>query len=195
MHVLQNSYLLSHLDLPTIPWQQGFLSTEFDQHMLWTVKNEPVSAEIGLIEGKIGVTAKEAKEFVKHQYDNLGEKRVVLYYPYYTATKSGTIDLNQERSVIEAVEGKIENLSKKHRVDVTMIFRDNDLEIVGNDKFLSEDETLTLIDYCRELKSRCAADLDYGKNIILYWSIVSETKVNMIPKDKTNLIFTKLKII
>ena len=195
MNIIQDYLILDNLDLPTIPWQQCDSLTQFDNEILWTVKNEPTKEGLGETFGKIGITAKEAKEFVQSQVQNLANHRMLICYPYYTAVKSGTLDLNYDRSVIEAVEGKIENLAKKNRVNVTMIFTEDSLDMVGDDKFLSEEESLTLIDYCKEVKKRCTKDLEYGKNILIHWSFVQETKQNMIPKEEQKLVFYKIKIL
>lgn len=195
MHVLQDSFVLDHLDLPTIPWEICSTNTTLDHHILWTVKNEPFRPESGKIFGKIGVTSEEVKEYVEDAYEQLEKQRVLIYYPYYTAYKSGTLDLTYDRIVIEAVEGKIENLKKKHRVNETILFTEEDITIYGDDKFLTKEETLGLIDYCKSIKHRCMGELEYGKNILLYWSIVQETKINMIPKEEKNLFFTQLKVI
>lgn len=195
MHVLQNCFILNHLDLPTIPWEVCNTTMTLNNHILWTVKNEPFRPEWGTIFGKIGITSKQVKEYVIKEYPQLEKRRLLICYPYYTAYKSGTIDLTYERSVIEGVEGKIENLKKKHRVDETMIFTQEDIEIFGNDTFLTQDETITLIDYCRDLRKRCMGELEFGKNILLYWSFVQETRTNMIPFDDKQLLFYQLKVL
>ena len=149
----------------------------------------------GKIYGRIGVTSKEAMTYIKSQYKELGRRRMLIYYPYFTAYKSGTIDLSYDRIVIEAVDGKIENLKKKHRVDETIIFREDDIEIYGEEEFLTREETLSLIDYGKMLRKRCDNEIEYGKNIIVYWSIVQETKKSMIPRDDKKLLFHQIKVL
>ena len=195
MYVLQNCYILDYLDLPTIPWKQCNERMFLDDSILWTVKNEPIFPGKEYIYGKLGITAKEAMNYIKAQYKTLDKHRMLLCYPYYTATKSGTIDMTYERIAIEAVEGKIENLKKKHRVDETLIFWEEDVEVFGDENFLSKDETLEIIDYCSKLKKRFAGELEYGKNILIYWSYVEETLRNMIPKDNQELVFHQIKVL
>ncbi len=195
MYVLQNCYILDHLELPTIPWKQCQTTMLLDDSILWTVKNEPFYGENGYIYGKIGVTAREAMEYITTQYQSLPKRRMLLYYPYYTASKSGTIDMNYDRIAIEAVEGKIENLKKKNRVDETLLFQDEDLEIFGEEKFLTRQETLEIIDYGSMLKKKFAGDLEYGRNILFYWSYVEETLRNMIPKGNPSLVFHQIKVL
>ncbi|MDO5520019.1 MAG: hypothetical protein Q4G58_05965 [bacterium] len=195
MYVLQNSYILDYLDLPTIPWEQCYTTSTLDDSILWTVKNEPYGEKQGKIYGRIGITSNEAKAYISSEYKNLEHKRMLIYYPYYTATKSGTIDLSYDRIVIEAVEGKIENLKKKHRVNETIIFRDESIEIFGDEDYMTKEETLTLIDYAKQLKKRASTELEFGKNLIFYWSFVQETKRNMIPRDETRLLFHQIKVL
>ncbi len=195
MYVLQNCYILDYLDLPTIPWMQCQTDTRLDDSILWTVKNEPFYGVKGYIYGKIGVTASEAMDYIKSQYETMERHRMLLCYPYFTASKSGTIDMTYERVAIEAVEGKIENLKKKHRVDETLLFREEDLEIFGEEEFLTRDETLEIIDYGCQLKKRFAGELEFGKNIIIYWSYVEETLRNMIPKGNPTLVFHQIKVL
>ena len=195
MYVLQNCYILDFLELPTIPWEQCQTTTQLDDSILWTVKNEPFYGKDGRIYGKIGITAKEAMQYIISQYQTLGKNRMLLCYPYYTAAKSGTIDMTYERVAIEAVEGKIENLKKKHRVDEPLLFREEDLEIFGEEEFLTREETLEIIDYGARLKKRFAGDLEYGKNIMIYWSYVQETLRNMIPTGEPKLIFHQIKVL
>ncbi len=195
MYVLQNSYILDYLDLPTIPWEQCRTTSTLDDSILWTVKNEPYTADQGKIYGRIGITSSEAKAYISSQYENLERKRMLIYYPYYTAVKSGTIDLSYDRIVLEAVEGKIENLKKNHRVNETIIFREESIEIFGDENFMTREETLSLIDYAKQLKTRTGKELEFGKNLIVYWSIVQETKRNMIPRDKSQLLFHQIKVL
>lgn len=195
MYVMQNCYILDCLDLPTIPWKPCQTTKMLDDSILWTVKNEPFYKEEGKICGCIGVTAKEAMNYILSEYKNIEKRRILIYYPYYTAVKSGTIDLSYDRLVIEAVEGKIENLKKKHRVDETMIFYDDDIEIFGEEHFLTNSETLSLIDYTKALRKRCSHEIEFGKNILFYWSIVQETRRNMIPKEEQTLLFHQIKVL
>ncbi len=195
MYVLQNSYILDYLDLPTIPWEPCHTTATLDDSILWTVKNEPYQPNQGKIYGRIGITSSEAKAYISSEYSNLKHKRMLIYYPYYTAVKSGTIDLSYDRIVIEAVEGKIENLKKNHRVNETIIFRQDSIEIFGDEDYMTREETLTLIDYAKQLKKRAATEIEFGKNLIFYWSIVQETKRNMIPRDETKLLFHQIKVL
>lgn len=195
MYVLQNCYILDYLDLPTIPWQLCQTTAMLDDSILWTVKNEPFYGGKGYIYGKIGITAKDAMCYIKEQYESLEKHRMLLCYPYYTASKSGTVDMTYERIAIEAVEGKIENLKKKHRVNETILFKEEDIEIFGEEDFLTREETLEIIDYSCMLRKRFTAELEYGKNILIDWSYVEETLRNMIPKGNPKLVFHQIKVL
>ena len=60
---------------------------------------------------------------------------------------------------------------------------------------MTREETLSLIDYAKQLKTRTGKELEFGKNLIVYWSIVQETKRNMIPRDKSQLLFHQIKVL
>ena len=143
----------------------------------------------------IGVDAETALKFgrlrTRNQYDNAA---YVIYYPYYTVVKSGIIDINDQRTVIEATNGDIANLVKKNRVEMTMIFQDDDLQITGDEHFFSSDEMLSLIDYCKEVKKMVAGELEKNKNVQLYFSYMYQTSVTLKPVGEKSLIFYKFKI-
>lgn len=216
MKILQNHYLFNCLDLPTVEWKQYFPSTELDNELLWTIKIEskntvdkpqkkkkdPIQKFISSIPmlnerrqtTYIGIDADSAQKIGNKFCKKLGTGEIVLYYPYYTVVKSGIIDINAERTVIEASKGSIQNLIKENNVDITMIFKDDDLEIVGDDKFFDLKESIELVDCCKSIKKSCARDIDSGKNLQFYWSFVYKTNVYLKPEKGLKLIFFHYKI-
>ena len=219
MRVLQYDYILKSLDLPTVEWKQFFPDTALDQNILWSIKIEeiPFNAPEKKVEKKkksplqflkdrrcvdhqktntlIGVDAGTAKAFgEKKQRQIDSNTHAVIYYPYYTVVKSGILDLNRDRIVIEGTKGDISNMVKHNHVEVTMIFRDEDLEIIGDEKFFTQEEVLPLIDYGREIKKMAAADMELDKNIQLYFSYVYQTSEVLKPEGELQLIFYKFKL-
>ena len=218
MKIMQNHYLFDCLDLPTIEWKQYFPSTELDNELLWTIKiesknttenqlkkskkDDPIQKFIRSIPilnekkqtSHIGIDAVSARKAGNRFYKKLNTGEIVLYYPYYTVLKSGIIDINKERTVIEATKGNIQNLVKGNKVDITMIFKDDDLEIIGNEKFFHLLETIELVDCCKKIKRRCARDIELGKNLQFYWSYVYKTNVYLKPEKELKLIMHHYKI-
>lgn len=195
MNRIQDYYVLNQLDLPTIPWERYYHSTPLNKDILWTIKSEVLKGDDTNLPKKIGVTAKEAKAFGKNLYKQLDRGQMVYCYPYFCAVKSGIIDINYDRVAIEAVKDDIANLVSNHKVDVTMIFKDDDLDIIGDENFLTRDEVLELIDCSVSIKKQCAGDIEFGKNFMFHWSYVYETSTKKEPVGNKNLVFYKIKII
>lgn len=218
MNILQNDYVLKSLDLPRIEWKQYFTDTEFAQNILWSIKVEeipkpgvnkklePVKKKFLLpfyrkkdkqkeVHGLIGVDAKTAKEFAKKHQKHLNAYReIILYYPYYTVVKSGILDINRTRIVIEGTAGDIKNLTTNHQVQVTMIFTEDDMSIVGDEAFFQQNEVLPLIDYGREIRKMTAQDMEQGKNIQLSFSYVYRTSEVLKPEGELQLIFYQFRL-
>lgn len=220
MKILQNDYILKSLDLPTIEWKQYYTDTEFAQNILWSIKVEEIPLQnskedteskkkrflfsfrrdkrgcgSSQTKGLIGIDAKKAKEFGEKKHKTLDlKKQAIIYYPYYTVAKSGILDINRNRIVIEGTKGDISNMVTHNQVEVTMIFSDEDLSIEGEDKFFSQEEVLPLIDYGREVRKMAAQDLEKDKNIQLYFSYVYKTNEMLRPEGELQLIFYKFKL-
>lgn len=207
------------MDLPTVEWKQFFPDTTLDQNILWSIKVEeiPVSNEEKTVEKKkksplhflkdrrcmkhqrtnalIGVNAGTAQEFGEKKRKQIDSNtHAIIYYPYYTVVKSGILDMNRDRIVIEGTKGDISNMVTHNHVEVTMIFQNDDLEIVGDEKFFTQEEVLPLIDFGREIKKMVAADMELNKNIQLYFSYVYHTSEVLKPEGKQKLIFYQFKL-
>lgn len=219
MKILQNYKILNQLDVPTIEWKQYYDTSMLEEELLWTIKLESKESDLyhskeskkeqtSLIQklkeklvanddrekAKIGVTAKEVKEFVKKNRKYQKEGELFLYYPYYTVVESGIIDINYDRVVIEAVKGTMNNLVVKNKVDVTLIFKEDDLQIEGEEYFFTKEEMLPLIDYSKNVRKMVAKDIDMGKNIQLYFSYFYKTSTMLEPVGEKKLLFYKFKI-
>lgn len=195
MNRIQDYYVLNCLDLPTIPWKEYYYSSRLNKDILWTIKSETRKDDKEELPRKIGVTAQEAKEFGGELYKDLKEGQMVFYYPCFFAIKSGIIDINYDRIAIEAVKDDISNLVKNNNVDVTMIFKEEDLEIHGDKDFLTQEEILQLIDCAVKIKNQCKTDIEFGKNFLFYWTYACCTDTKKQPVGKKNLMFFKMKVI
>lgn len=217
MKILQNDYILKSLDLPTMEWKQYFPDTEFAQNILWSIKVEEIPSSKSKEEtlpkkrttflpfgkllrekekerkrGLIGVNATAAKDFAQKYYKSVApSKQAMIYYPYYTVQKSGILDINDERIVIEGTKGDISNLVKHNQIEVTMMFTEDDMNIHGDDHFFSKEQVFFLIDSARKVKKMATKDLEIGKNIQLYFSYVYKTNTALQPEGELQLIFYK----
>lgn len=194
MNRIQDYYVLNCLDLPTIPWKEYYYSSRLDKDILWTIKSETRNDTSENLPRKIGVTAQEAKEFGVELYKDLKKDQMIFYYPYFCAVKSGIIDINNDRIVIESAKDDIDNLVKKNNVDVTLIFREDDVEIHGDKDFLTQEEIIQLIDQAVKIKKQCAKDINDGKNLLFHWTYACYTSVDKKPMGKKNLMFFKVKV-
>ena len=217
MKVLESDYILKTLDLPTIDWKPYDPETRLDQDIFWTIKledlpnvkckeksNQPVrswirrrrlSPETYRRNGLIGVHAVKAMEFGNRMYRKVDDSRQrLIYYPYYTVVKSGILDLNRARVVIEGTTGDITNLLQESKVEVTMIFTEDDVEVIGDERLFRQEEILSLIDHSREVRKMASRDIEDGKNIQLMFSFVYHTSEDYKPEGEIQLIFHKFKM-
>lgn len=220
MKILQNDYILKSLELPTMEWKQYFPDTEFAQNILWSIKVEEIPSSKSKEEtlpkkkinflpfgnmlrdkekerqhGLIGVDAKTAKGFANRHYKSISPtKQAMIYYPYYMVGKSGILDINSSRIVIEGTKGDISNLVKHNQIEVMMMFTKEDMNIHGDDHFFSKEQVLSLIDTARKVKRMTAEDLEFGKNIQLHFSYVYKTSTALQPEGELQLIFYQFKL-
>jgi hypothetical protein len=121
MNKLMGFYELKSLNIPTVPWKLFSDDTVLDPQLLWTVR---VATEAGNdlnLPRAVGVEAEEACLKGRAFAEEFKNKGIVIYYPYFIAEKSGVLDMNSERTVIEAVEKDLWNLVTYGRKDVTVI--------------------------------------------------------------------------
>ena len=218
MKILQYDYILKALNLPTVEWGEYDSCSQLDSNLLWSIKVEEVPQKDSKKEEKkkctlfefikgitnreqnntntlIGVDANSVQQFAKKKQKTINKKKqAMIYYPYYTVVKSGIVDINQERTVIEGTKGDIANLIQKNEVEVTMIFEKEDLTMKGDERFFSSEEMIPIIDYSKEIRKMVVKDLEQKKNIQLYFSYVYKTDVCLQPKGQLRLIFYQFKI-
>ena len=217
MRVLENDYILKTLDLPTIDWKPYDPADQLEENILWSIKVEEIPSQTGKEQeekktlltwmrkrmqqepakgnGLIGSHAENVMRYGGRMSCKIVPSRqMLLYYPYYTVLKSGILDINRNRVVIEGTSGDISNLITNSQIDVTMILTDEDVEVFGDERFFQQDEVLQLIDYSREVRKMAARDMDDGKSIQLMFSYVYRTNKELQPEGDLKLIFHKFKM-
>jgi len=218
MKVLENDNILKTLDLPTIDWKPYNPEADLQKDIFWTIKVEEIpdgkekdqkprktvlrwlrkrNERTNPIKrnGLIGIHAEKAKEYGDWMYRRIDPaKQMVLYYPYYTVVKSGILDLNGERVVIEGTNGDINNMLLNSKIEVTMILTEDDVEVFGDERFFRQEEFLSLIDYSKEVRKMAARDIADGKNIQLMFSLVYRTSDEYKPEGELQLIFHRFKL-
>ncbi len=170
MNKLLGFYELKDSLLPTIPWKEYDVNTKFAPDILWTVRSAVHRGEDLNLPRSVGVNAEEAGEFALKTSRMLGNNGMVIYYPYFLAEKSGTLNVFGDRVVIEAVKDDLWNLVTYLDKEVTVIIHNQEIEYIGNRDFLGESEIAELQSYVGEIRRMFRDDLTEGKSILLEWS-------------------------
>lgn len=195
MNKLQGFYALQKLNLPAIPWKKYDKSLSLDSNILWTIRSAVMEGDDLNLPRMVGVTADEAENFANMLYGQLSPKDLIVYYPFFIAKKSGVLDISNRRITIEAVKEDLWNLVTYNNKDVTIIFEDEDIDFIGDEKFLSHDELIQLIDISTQLKKQLKSELDTGKSVLLEWSFAYKSDINKSPVGDMSLIFYEIRTV
>ncbi len=180
MNKLMGFYELKASSLPTIPWEIYTPDVKLDNAKLWTIRSAVNNGDDLNLPRLVGKSATEAKQFADELYKQMEGKGIVIYYPYFIAHKSGTLNVFQDKVIIEAVEKDLWNLVTYQNVDVSINF-DSEMRIssiFGNEKFLHDDEVNNLIMYVKKIKQMFRDDLLEGNSVLLEWSYASNYSIN-----------------
>lgn len=170
MNKLLGFYELKDSLLPTIPWKEYDANTKLDSQILWTVRTAVHRGEDLNLPRSVGVDADAAGEFALKTAKRLGDNGMVIYYPYFLAEKSGTLNVFRDKVVIEAVKDDLWNLVTYLDKEVSIIIRNEEIECIGNQEFMKKSEIDELQSYVKEIKRMFRDDLTEGKSILLEWS-------------------------
>jgi hypothetical protein len=209
-------YELKSINLPVIPWRKFTAGTVLDDNLLWTVRVALESGNDLNLPRAVGVPAAEAvKKGISflEQYDENG---MVVYYPYFIAEKSGVIDINSCRTVIEAVEKDLWNLVTYGKKNVSIIIPVEKtsrlqkhlagdarrtglnpyiggMEVFGDDAFLNPHEIEELVKSASIIRGRFRDELNEGRTILAEWSYAYNTDTSHKPLGEKHLVFYELR--
>jgi len=195
MNKLEGFYELKKSNLPTVPWQKYDKDTVLDNNILWTIRSAVAKGNDLNLPRKIGVSASEAYEFAQALLKELSSDDMVIYYPYFVAIKSGVIDVSYNRTVIEAVNKDLWNLVTNNNKDVTIIFKEDDLEFFGDENFLSQEEMFELIKYSNNVKKLYRDFINSGKSVFLEWSYSQKADKDGNPIGDKKLVFYEIRTV
>lgn len=170
MNKLLGFYELKESKLPTIPWKAYDENSDLKTGCLWTVRTAVHRGDDLNLPRAVGVDAVEANRFALEVSKKLGDNGMVVYYPFFLAEKSGTLNVFRDKIVIEAVKEDLWNLVTYSEKDVTIIMHDADIEYMGDSNFISKVELDEIVSYVGEIKRMFRDDLIEGKSILLEWS-------------------------
>lgn len=178
MNKLMGFLELKESSLPTVPLKEYRTGCDLSKNYLWTVRTAVYRGDDLNLPRKVGVSADEAKEFAEEIKQRLGQNGIVFVYPYFIAEKSGTLEVSNNRIVIEAVEGDLWNLVTYHDKDVTYIYKEDNIEIDGDSVFLKEAERSEINYWANRVKGIFRDDILEGKSVLLEWSYAINTNAN-----------------
>lgn len=182
-------YELKSMQLPSIPWVEYTGNEILSANLLWTVRCAVFRGEDLNLPRIVGVTAKEAKIFADEQLAALGGKGIVVYYPYFSAVKSGTVDVHKSKVIIEAVDKDLWNLVTYAKRDVTIQVNENGEYINGNKEFLNSYEKEKLLSFIPEIRKIFRDELTEGKSILFEWSFARDCNLDKVPVGNEYLVF------
>lgn len=189
MNKLLGFYELRDSYLPTIPWEKYDKNVHFEDDILWTVRTAVYRGNDLNLPRAVGVIAEKAAKFANSTLKAIGDNGIVIYYPYFIAEKSGTLNVFRDRVVIEAVKEDLWNLVTYADREVTIICSEENVEYDGNEGFISGDELNELMSYVKYIKRMFRDDLLEEKSILLEWSYAYNCDINKEKNGKRYLVF------
>ena len=195
MNKLMGFYELRDLSIPTIPWKEYKPGTILSDKYLWTIRSAVIRGNDLNLPRMVGKPAEEATAFANDLYKRINHNGLVIYYPYFIAHKSGTLNIFLDKIVVEAIKNDLWNLVTNQDLDVSLVFNRQD-EIIssyGDEKFLSADEIKLLLKYSKKIMGIYRNEILDGNTILLEWSIASSCDINKTPIDDPYLVFYEVR--
>lgn len=197
MNKLMGFLELKEMRLPVIPWKQYTGREELDDGYLWTIRSAIYRGNDLNLPRLVGENAEKAKKFADQLFLKMKEKGIVIYYPYFIAKKSGTLEVKQSQVIIEAVREDLWNMVTYSEREVTIIKDEllNTTESMGNDSFLTQEEQNGLYKYVSEIRKIFRDDLLEGHSALLEWSYAQSCNKDREPVGEEYLVFYEARTI
>lgn len=189
MNKLMGFYELKAMNIPSVPWEEYTGKETLDPECLWSVRSAVFRGDDLNLPRKIGVSASQAIEFADDLLIKLRDSGIVIFYPYFLANKSGTLNIFNHRIVIEAVQGDLWNLVTYSDRAVTIQIINGEKMFDGNKDFLTEAEIDNLLSNIPKIKRSFRDDLAEGKSVLLEWSFAQKSNLLKKPLGKEYLVF------
>lgn len=197
MNKLMGFYELRNLSLPTIPWREYAPDVKLSNEYLWTIRSAVFYGNDMNLPRLVGKEASEAMEFASKLYKEMNHNGIVVYYPYFVAHKSGTLNVHYDKIIIEAVDDDLWNLVTNQDMDVSLTFDNNTtlLSHHGKEDFLTEEEIVQLLFYAKKIGRTFRNELIEGSTILLEWSFASSCNKEMKPIGSPYLVFYEIRTV
>lgn len=189
MNKLMGFFELKNSNIPTIPWEEYTKETELDNSVLWTIRTAVLKGDDLNLPRCVGKDANTSAIFANDMLGKFNDRGLVIYYPYFIAIKSGTLNIFSDLIVIEAVKKDLWNLVTYSDREVTIRIKDNCSIIDGDGNFLTNQELNELMSQIQKIKSMFRNYLIEGKSILLEWSFALNCDINREPIGKPYLVF------
>lgn len=188
-------YELRDSKLPSIPWREYHGYEEMEPQYLWTVRTAILKGDDLNLPRAVGINNVEAKKFADSQLASLSSTGMVVFYPYFVAEKSGTINVFLDEYVIEAVKEDLWNLVTYSKRDVTVQANKDSIVFDGDKNFLSEEEFDELKVYVPIVRSMYREYMLEGKSILLEWSYAYNCDINRNKIGSKYLVFYEVRTV
>lgn len=195
MNKLMGFYELKSMNLPSIPWRAYTGTEELTNDKLWTIRSAVFKGDDLNLPRMVGEVGEKAKAFADSLLGDIQENGMVIYYPYFVANKSGTLNIFLNDVVIEAVKDDLWNLVTYSDRDVTIRINGSEQQIDGNKDFLSELEKSEILRYVPEIRKLFRDYLLEGKSILLEWSYAQDSSSNKEPIGDEYLVFYEIRTV
>ena len=195
MNKLMGFFELRDSGLPTIPWREYTGTEVLQPDLLWTVRSAVYRGADQNLPRVVGVTAEEAETFARDLHDRLKDAGMVVYYPYFIANKSGTLNVFQNRAIIEAVPKDLWNLVTYSDRTVTYEFSEEGVMADGDRMFLSEEELSQITKGIPTIRKSFRDELLEGKSVLLEWSLAQNSDLDSRPVGEEFLVFYEMRTI
>lgn len=195
MNKLMGFFELKDSGLPTIPWREYTGTEVLQPDLLWTVRSAVYRGADQNLPRVVGVTAEEAETFARDLRDRLKDAGMVVYYPYFIANKSGTLNVFQDYAIIEAVPKDLWNLVTYSDRTVTYEFSKEGVMANGDRTFLSEEELSQITKGIPTIRKSFRDELLEGKSVLLEWSLAQNSDLDSRPAGEEFLVFYEMRTI
>lgn len=197
MNKLEGFYQLQSLGIPVVPWRQFTDQENLDSSMLWTIRVAVGQGDDMNLPRAVGVTAETAMEVGRLLLNRYGDTGLVVYYPYFIALKSGTLEIAAEATIIEAVKDDLWNLTTDGSRDVTVVVdrHTGHITFYGKSDFLKSNEIEQLVACARKVRTRLKDYIYVHSSVLLEWSYAVNTDVQHRPIGEVYLVFYECRTI
>ena len=193
MNKLEGFFALQKIDIPSVQWRLYTPDMVLDPSILWTIRCAVMRGNDWNLPRLIGATACQAKKFAKETYRMLGDGAIIIYYPFFIADKSGTMEIHNKNVVIEAITGDLWKLVTENNKDITIMKDDTNRQVIGNQDFFTLAEEKELFSYIPKIKAACKNDIVSGKSVLLEWSFSYKSDLKKQPVGKRQLLFYEIR--